>query len=533
VARPPRLATLVGLVALLAALGGCVSPGSHPAVVAPPATSRPGASTPIPTPPIVPGRSGSATGAGGAAITAGTATTATTAGPTRASTLAATPVPTVASVPMPVPTVASIPTRAPGTGSANGSPTASAPRDPAGQLRPVLSVSPVRARYDTPLAINVAGLAPGGTVTLRMTSVDDKKITWSSQAEFRADAHGRVSTRQAPVGGDYAGARPMGLVETLAPPDGSERSFAMPNQWTLRTTVIVDGTDRTALDVVRLLPVDIGVDWDELTVADMGVSGEVWYPPQHLGRPGPAVVVFGGSEGGLSTSDQAALLAAHGYPALALAYFNAPGLPRTLHNVPLEYFRRAARLLSHEPGVDPRQIVLWGTSRGGEAALLAGAAFPDTVAGVVAAVPSSVPLGAGGSDGPAWTLGGRPVTPAPDREFDHPSPTSPYAIRVERIAGPVLVVCGGDDLLGPSCAHGVAIRDRMARLRPNRRVTLLSYADAGHYVGTLDPWYPDTETSFTDHGDTIRTGGTFQADQAGQADAWPRILSWLAALPRS
>ena len=42
--------------------------------------------------------------------------------------------------------------------------------------------------------------------------------------------------------------------------------------------------------------------------------------------------MFGGSEGGLSgvVIEAAALLAARGYPALALAYFHEPGLPPTL-----------------------------------------------------------------------------------------------------------------------------------------------------------------------------------------------------------
>ena len=49
-----------------------------------------------------------------------------------------------------------------------------------------------------------------------------------------------------------------------------------------------------------------------------------------------AVLVFGGSEGGLATSLLAARFAADGYPALALAYFREPGLPQTLTNIPLE-----------------------------------------------------------------------------------------------------------------------------------------------------------------------------------------------------
>ena len=55
------------------------------------------------------------------------------------------------------------------------------------------------------------------------------------------------------------------------------------------------------------------------------------------GQRRPAAVVFGGSDGGNGMIDAAAMLAARGYPALALACFGAPGLPSQLVNIPLEY----------------------------------------------------------------------------------------------------------------------------------------------------------------------------------------------------
>jgi pimeloyl-ACP methyl ester carboxylesterase len=101
--------------------------------------------------------------------------------------------------------------------------------------------------------------------------------------------------------------------------------------------------------------------------------------------------VFGGSEGGQSgpVIVGAALLAAHGYPALSLAYFHEPGLPDSLTNIPLEYFARALRLLRSQPGVDLDHVLVQEASRGGEAALLLGATFPDLVNGVVAGAPGS------------------------------------------------------------------------------------------------------------------------------------------------
>jgi hypothetical protein len=105
---------------------------------------------------------------------------------------------------------------------------------------------------------------------------------------------------------------------------------------------------------------------------------------------GPGVVVLTGSGGGLDAR-RAGLLASHGFPALALAYFTFPGRPAWLVEQPLEYFEAGFAWLRRQPGVRGRVRVM-GISRGGELALLLGATFAE-VAAVVAYVPSSVVWG--------------------------------------------------------------------------------------------------------------------------------------------
>lgn len=83
---------------------------------------------------------------------------------------------------------------------------------------------------------------------------------------------------------------------------------------------------------------------------------------------------WGGSEGGLAdTIPWAALLASHGIPALALAYFDGPGLPCALNDIPLEYFVKAIRWMRRQPEVDPTRVWLFSGSRGTEAELLVAA----------------------------------------------------------------------------------------------------------------------------------------------------------------
>jgi pimeloyl-ACP methyl ester carboxylesterase len=206
----------------------------------------------------------------------------------------------------------------------------------------------------------------------------------------------------------------------------------------------------------------------------------------------------------------AALLAAHGYPSLALAYFKVPGLPQTLQGIPLEYFTRALGVLRDQPGVDPDHVLVAGVSRGGEAALLLGAHFPRLVDGVVAGVPSSV-VNPGWPDTgrPAWTLGGRAL---PERT----------AIPVERIRGPILLTCGERDAVWPSCAYVDGITVRLQAQGFAHPVTVLRYRDAGHLIGGLTAYY----ASLTDH---ALAGGTVAGTQAAQADAHAKLLALLAS----
>ena len=143
------------------------------------------------------------------------------------------------------------------------------------------------------------------------------------------------------------------------------------------------------------------------------------------------------------------MLASHGYAALNLAYFAQPGLPRGLVNIPLEYFENAIRWMRKQPWLGDRFLAAWGTSRGGELALLLGATFPDINA-VSAWVPSGVMFwGIGPNelgdprDRASWTFRGKPLPylqqdnpfaeKIPAQERGHPIAYAPvYRFRTSR-----------------------------------------------------------------------------------------------------
>jgi dienelactone hydrolase len=247
------------------------------------------------------------------------------------------------------------------------------------------------------------------------------------------------------------------------------------------------------------------------TLAAEGFVSCFYSPPAETTRPGAAILLLGGSSGGSQCGFRASLLASRGYPTLALAYFGAPGLPSELKNIPLEYFQSALGWLAQQPGVDPDKLVVFGISRGGECALLLGSVYPELIHGVVSYVGSSVAgLSYPSGDTAAWTLAGKPV-PYTDPE---------NVIPVERIAGPIFLVAGVDDLVWPSAIYASQIVERLRQHQRNDYTSRV-YERAGHLVGAAVPYVPLIDPSL---------GGTAAADAHARADSWPKLLAFLERL---
>jgi dienelactone hydrolase len=319
----------------------------------------------------------------------------------------------------------------------------------------------------------------------------------------------------------------MGLFQFMTPDNPQSYGFGSPLSGTyeVRLEVKVGGETRAAATATRQSPGAVGVTTKTLTVPADGVYGTVFRPKDTATRK-PALLVFGGSEGGLSQPVQAkaALLAAHGYPTLALAYFRAPGLPQDLAAIPLEYFRKALTILRAQPGVDPDHVLVTGASWGGEGSLLVAATYPDLVGGVIAEAPNSnVDIAPYTGTRSSWTLNGQDLPYAPRYQFGLPAAeVDPRThIPVDRIRGPIVLACGELDAEWPSCRN---VDDVVHRLKDRPRVTVLRYPDAGHYIGTYPPYSSATEAALT------RTGGTLTGTQAANLDLHTKILTLLASL---
>lgn len=283
-------------------------------------------------------------------------------------------------------------------------------------------------------------------------------------------------------------------------------------------------------------------------ISDAGLLGN-YYRADGDGRP--AVLVLGGSEGGISDGPDGAARALRekGYSALALSYWGGPGQKPRMEDLPLETFDTAIEWLKKQPEVDPKRLAIMGASKGGEASVVVGSRHPDIKA-TVGYVPSHVVwqgldqaepwrLFTGMSS--TWSAAGQPLPYVPYSEDFRGGPLvelyrmslqnvpahQDAIIPVEKAAGPMLLVCGGVDTMWPSCDMSDAVRDRAAA-ENGRPVSVLDYPQAGHLI--FGPPLP-ADSPFRAR--LAEMGGTVESNSAALEDSWPKVLAFLEKNLRS
>ena len=399
---------------------------------------------------------------------------------------------------------------------------------------------------DERLGIVVRGNAPHQMLRISASQRDNHGQLWESWATFRGDSKGEIDLgRACPLTGTYQIADSMGLFWSMELQTSSSRTQPTPlAPLKCSLTAEPESGPSRSVEIIRAIT-GSGVTRHPVKGTSLVAT---LFKPTGIG-PFPGVIVLGGSEGGLMEG-RAAMLASHGFSALAVAYFGLGDLPKNLINVPVEIVSDAVAWMRMNAAVDPEQIGLFGTSKGGELALLAASRCPD-IRRVVAVVPSGVVFrGIGpsteGVSPSSWSIDGEPapfarglVPPHIQREIEErrstggpvafcdwyhaqlsePESLEQASIPVERINGPVLLISGGDDQMWPSSILCDMVMDRL-RIHghpfPDRH---LDYPKAGHSL--FPPYYPTTSRS-----GPFTLGGNPADDALAQADSWPRYWSF-------
>jgi pimeloyl-ACP methyl ester carboxylesterase len=372
-------------------------------------------------------------------------------------------------------------------------------------------IEPADGLLDAPLRFEVEGFDGGSRVRLTLSATSGDGVRWAGSRTVLADAGGSVSID--------GGTLLASLLPIVSPID--RRAAALlpsGNELELRLDVRdrddVVGTARAT----RRMAAE-GVSSRDLVMAKDGLVGRFSTGGSDDARR-VALLVLGGSEGGVGHRPEPALLASHGYPTLKLAYFREKGLPQELSEIPLEYLVRGLEWLRKETGA--RRIVVIGASRGAELALILGSRFPELVDGVVAYAPSSVVYpGLASEPSAAWTYRGKPLetislgtTRASNRAA---------VIPVERINGPVMTVAGLSDQVWPAAIYAAAIAERRAAF--GKHTVTLVYQDAGHYVGGI-PYLPVGLGAYD-------LDSTRKAGALARTEGWRRLLALLDEMSRT
>jgi len=401
-----------------------------------------------------------------------------------------------------------------------------------------------RTLADTAFTVRVTGAVPGEPVTFEVELPSYQGADWAGRFTATADEHGVVDLATTALDG-FADADPGALLWALEARPGPAAGPAPAGHeigWTLRVT---QGERSAAAAHVRSFR-GPGVRVQELAPP---LAGRLFLPAEP--GPRPAVVSLSGSGGGIN-EDEAALLASHGFLCLALACFNYPGRPDDLYELPVEHVAEAVAWLAARDDVLPDAIAVKGQSRGAELSLLAAAHVPG-IRAAAAVVPSGYVWGSftsDGRDGAAWTLDGEPVPTVRDEGmvgrrseatergiaaapgFRAAVAATPAAdldratIPIERFAGPVLLLCGGDDLMWDSVELSDVVlqrREAAGTAAPTRR---LVFPDAGHNLGL--PFTPVVTTSVHPvNGVAYAYGGTRPGTARARAEAWAALIDFL------
>jgi dienelactone hydrolase len=418
-------------------------------------------------------------------------------------------------------------------------------------------VSPTSGLLDEPIGIRIVGVHAHARVRVRVRS---EAMKAEASAEFIADEAGVVDlSLQAPVSGDYEGVEPAGLFWSARFDEGADllgmlHALTRLEPLAYTATVEIDGAEVARAEFVRRLGGDGVVRTD---VRHGRIRGTL-FAPKGLSKA-PGVIVLGGSDGGNNFTFIAALLAAHGFAALALAYFAYDDLPREFVELPLEYFGEAIEWLQNQASVEGRVGIL-GMSRGGELALLLGATYPQ-IAAVAALVPSGITMSAVGKDPAtmmraAWTFEGNPLpflpppfdpesmqliqraykegvpyasTPGFNRMIaSQPALVEQAEIPVERTEGAILMTSAEDDGIWPCSALAEFAMKRLRTKGFALPFEHLRYPGAGHWA-CLPPNLP-TSRNWSQHPQVpipLAYGGTPRDTAAAAADAWPRVVRFL------
>ena len=366
---------------------------------------------------------------------------------------------------------------------------------------------PEKARVDAPLWGKLVGVPNGAVVELSAEVQDDFGQSWRSRASYPVRAGEIDLAGGVPSDAPWSGSDAYGLYwsmrrqATEPSPFLTDPGTVFQNALRPVVTARLDGEVVAQGEVERRYLFRCArEEWRGEVVANLFVPT--------FRDSYPAALVIGGSGGGFAWSNQAAaLIAASGRAALAVAYFDwegVHGLPHSLTEISLELFTTALDRLLADPRILPDDLAVVGFSKGSEAALLTACRRPD-VTKVVAYAPSAYVWAAARvdpSESPrsSWTWQGNPLPflafeagedfyrtfdkttlrKAHDAALAQPDLDPAACIPVEQTDADLLLISGTKDSVWSSGEMAETLLERLKNVGKGASSKHLSFGNAGH-----------------------------------------------------
>lgn len=399
----------------------------------------------------------------------------------------------------------------------------------------------------------VNNLKPKQKVKICAEAIDHAKRLWTSYGVFESDEYGVVDlSKMVPLEGTYSECRADGLIYSMSMQKDYEKNnseaviashvFAITGINPLVITYkIFDNGELLAEKSLNLEFINQKIETIEINEP---IKGKYFCPKD--GNNLSALLVFGGSSGGFLWGEQvAAVLASRGYSTLALSYFDymgTDGLPQTLTEIPIEYFKDAIDWLKSQSEVRNDKLGVIGISKGGEASLLLGSIYNQDINALVSFVPSShvfesCTMGSINSMS-SWTYNGNPVSfinypagtvwsmdmdpreirPVHERALKEASlqMLQDARIHVEKCRCPILMITGGLDFTWPSTEMTEEIIKTLEKAEYPYEYKHLFFPDSGH------PFFLPNIPPYIDNPDADPKGFA-KANQ----EAWDHMLKFL------
>nr|XP_039274363.1 bile acid-CoA:amino acid N-acyltransferase-like [Styela clava] len=381
---------------------------------------------------------------------------------------------------------------------------------------------------------------------------------FESLAHYTSDGRGFIDVRTSEShGGSYRGVWPMGPLSSMVASHLNKRSYErfvvkdpmqpfevyfrlfdsfVPNLEEIHDTSRTNNKLLTKHKITRTYAAP-GVQEQEVWTGRL--RGTLYIPPGNTRFPG--VLSISGAHPG-AFKHKAAILASHGFVALAVRYFGTDDLPKYDHGLDLGYFEEAAIFLKNHTSVDARNGVgIVSNCVGASASLGIASCAPEGLFGCVVAISGwyvsyntftyrdktwSVPE--------TFTLNAESL---PDGTMvitsSHPDAENETWENIEDDLVPFqqrhrtayMFVYGGKDTIHETIIQKMGKHAReMLEEQHHPRYELLFYPDAGHLI----------EHAYAPHQNVVWTyrqlqhnGGNQPDHSKAQEDSWPKILNFL------